>query len=90
MDFTTIPVRFLWSIASGFAHGRPWVYQGLLEREALAVGGEHPSQLLKPRDEIVLWLVLESVHLLGELLRLRDCRAGMDMPPMPNGAPDSQ
>ena len=88
MEYTAIGVRFLWSVSSGFAHGRPWVYQGLLERETLTVGGGHQVRLLKPRKEIVLWLTLQAVHLLGELIRLRDRRAGLIMPPLPNGAPD--
>lgn len=90
MEYTEMKVRFLWSIASGFAHGRPWVYQGLLERETLPVDDEHPVALLKPRKQITLWLTVEAMHLLGELIRLRDRRAGLDMSPLPNGAPDSQ
>ena len=87
-EFTSIRVSFLWGVASGFAHGRPWAYHGLLERETLTVDGEHGMQRLNPRRELSIWLPLEAVHLLGELLRLRDRRAGIEMPPMPDGSPD--
>lgn len=90
-EFTTIDANFLWSVASGFAHGRPWAYQGLLRREALSVDEQgHKVQLMTPRKELAIWLPLQAVHLLGELIRLRDRRAGMIMPPMPDGAPDSE
>lgn len=87
-EFTSMRVKFLWAVASGFAHGRPWAYQGLLKREMLTVEGGHGVQRLTPRRELSIWLPLEAVHLLGELLRLRDRRAGLQMPPMPDGAPD--
>jgi hypothetical protein len=87
-EFTSIRVSFLWAVASGFAHGRPWAYHGLLKRETLTVDGGHGVRRLMPRQELSIWLPLEVVHLLGELLRLRDRRAGVPMPPMPDGAPD--
>ena len=74
-EFTSIEVKFLWAVASAFAHGRPWAYHGLLERETLAVDGGHEVHRLTPRRELSIWLPLEAVHLLGELLRLRDRRA---------------
>lgn len=80
----------LWALASAFAHGRPWAYQGLLEREVLTVAsGDHSIVSLRPREDLNLWLPLEAVHLLGELLRRRDRQAGMAMPPTPDGFPDS-
>lgn len=88
-QFTSVRVRFLWSVASGFAHGRPWAYQGLLHRESIRVddhgGGTYR---LTPRNDVGIWLPLEAVHLLAELLRLRDRRAGLPMPAMPDGSPD--
>lgn len=88
-EYTTIQTKFLWAVASGFAHGRPWAYQGLLRVETLEVDESgHTVHLLRPRRELAAWLTTESVHLLGELLRLRDRRAGLEMPPMPDGTPD--
>ncbi len=87
-DFTSMRVKFLWAIASGFAQGRPWAYHGLLKRETLSVDGEHGVQRLTPRRELSIWLPLQAFHLLGELLRMRDRRAGVQMPPMPDGSPD--
>lgn len=90
-EFTTIQVRFLWSLASGFAHGRPWAYQGLLEQETLRVDGHGGSvRRLSPRQDLNIWLPLEAMHFLSELLRLRDRRAGLAMPPMPDGSPDHE
>ena len=88
-EFTGIKVRFLWSVASGFAHGRPWAYQGLLRRETLRID-DHGAGIrrLSPRDDVGIWLPLEATHLLGEVLRRRDRRAGLPMPPMPDGRPD--
>lgn len=86
--YTGMQVKFLWSVASGFAHGRPWAYQGLLQRETLPVDGHHGVRRLTPRNDFSLWLPLEAVHLLGELIRMRDRAAGMQMPPMPDGSPD--
>jgi hypothetical protein len=89
--FTQIPVLFLWSIASAFAHGRPWAYRGFLQQEQVAASEDGgPVFILRPREELAIWLPLQGIHLLGELLRLRDRRAGRTpMPPMPDGAPDA-
>ncbi|WP_405372051.1 MULTISPECIES: hypothetical protein [unclassified Microbacterium] len=88
-DFTDMDVLFLWQVASGFAHGRPWAYQGLLQRRTLQVNEGHRVMRLAPRTDLSIWLPMQALHLLGEVLRLRDRRAGLLMPPMPNGEPDS-
>ncbi len=87
MEYTRMDVRFMWSVASGFAHGRPWVYQGLLQRQALQVKDGSKSVRLAPRTDIAIWLPLQALHLLGELLRLREKRAGYPESPMPTAGP---
>jgi hypothetical protein len=90
-EFTDIRVPYLWSLASAFAHGRPWAYQGFLVRgEAMTDIAGHTVRTLTPRRELAIWLPLEAMHLLAELLRLRDRRAGLEMPRMPDGSPDSE
>lgn len=88
-EFTKIRVRFLWSVASGFAHGRPWAYQGLLRRETLRVD-DHGAGVrrLSPRDDLGIWLPLQAINLLDEVLGLRDRRAGLEMSPMRDRRPD--
>lgn len=88
-EFTDIRIVFAWEVASAFAHGRPWAYQGYLTQSEVTHDSHgHAVRTMRPRPELTIWLALEAVHLLGELLRLRDCRAGHDMPPMPDGSPD--
>lgn len=84
-EYTDMDVNFMWSVASGFAHGRPWAYQGLLERETLRLPEGHHFVRLSPRTDLSIWLPLQSLHLLAELLRLRELRAGyqQSQPPPP-------
>ena len=82
-EFTAMDVNFMWSVASGFAHGRPWAFQGLLRRETLEVAEGHQVMRLSPRRDLSIWLPVQALHLLGELLRLREARAGY--PPSPRG-----
>lgn len=89
-EYTEIGIHARWALASAFTHGRPWAYQGLLERETLTVADGDAVHQLRPRHDLNLWLPLEALHLLGELLRLRDRQAGLPMPPMPDGSPDSR
>lgn len=86
-EFTSMNVRFMWSVASGFAHGRPWAYQGLLQRRTLQVADGETVVRLTPRTELAIWLPLQAVHLLGELLRLREQRAGYPASPLPTAGP---
>jgi hypothetical protein len=88
-EFTSIEVKFPWAVASGFAHGRPWAFE-LLAQEKLRIDEGHEVRRITPRTELAIWLPLQAMHLLGELLRLRDRRAGLPMPRMPDGTPDSE
>lgn len=88
-EFTSIEVKFHWAVASGFAHGRPWAFE-LLAQEKLRIDEGHEVRRITPRTDLAIWLPLQAMHLLGELLRLRDRRAGLPMPPMPDGTPDSE
>jgi len=85
-EFTDMDVNFMWSVASGFAHGRPWAFQGLLQREHLEVADGHKFMRLSPRTDLSIWLPLQALHLLGELLRLREVRAGYAPSPRGNHA----
>lgn len=82
-EYTEMDVRFMWSVASGFAHGRPWAYQGLLQRRTLQVEDGSKIVRLTPRTDLAIWLPLQALHLLAELLRLREQRAGYPASPMP-------
>lgn len=89
--YTSLPVFGDWQITSGFAHGRPWAHQGFLRREQ--VGGctdGHPVYRMTAREDITLYFAVQALHLLAELLRLRDRRAGLVMPPRPDGLPDHE
>lgn len=90
-QFTELPVFSDWQIASGFAHGRPWAHQGFLNRERIDSGtNAHSVFRMSPRDDMTIYFPLQALHLLGELLRLRDRRAGLPMLPRPDGLPDSE
>lgn len=90
-EFTELPVFSDWQIASGFAHGRPWTHQGFLDRERIDSGETgHSVFRMSARDDMTIYLPLQALHLLGELLRLRDRRAGLRMSPRPDGLPDSE
>lgn len=90
-QYTDLPVFSDWQIASGFAHGRPWAHQGFLNRERIDSGAtDHRVFRTSPRDDMTIYFPLQALHLLGELLRLRDRRAGLPMLPRPDGMPDSE
>lgn len=91
MEFTSMQVDLLWRSASALAHGRPWAYRGFLRRDGVTVDEHgHGTAVLRPNGELSIWLPIAALHLLGELMRMRDRRAGFMPPPMPNGAPDSE
>jgi len=75
-EFTDLPVYTTWQIASGFAHGRPWAYHGLLQREDITVG-DQPTYRLSAKQEMTTYLPPQAMHVLAELLRMRDLRAGI-------------
>ncbi|MCV7151613.1 hypothetical protein [Mycolicibacterium pyrenivorans] len=90
-EFTDLPVFSDWQIASGFAHARPWAHHGFLHREKIATGqGKHSFYKMTARGEMTIYFPLQALHLLGQLLRLRDRRAGLDMPPLPGDFPDGE
>ncbi|MGE2721214.1 DUF3322 domain-containing protein [Mycolicibacterium celeriflavum] len=90
-DFTDLPVFTDWQIASGFAHARPWAHHGFLHREKVrTLEGGHSVFRMTAREEMTIYLPLQALHLLGQLLRLRDRRAGLPMPPFSEGFPDGE
>jgi hypothetical protein len=42
------------------------------------------------REEMTAYLPVQALHLLAELLRMRDRRAGLNMDPLPDGSPDTE
>lgn len=89
-EFTELPVFTDWQIASGFAHGRPWTHFGFTDRIRSGGSPEHPIYTVSPREDFTLYLPIQALHLLAELLRLRDRRAGQPMTRLPDGSPDSE
>ena len=69
-------VAFPWRMCSGLAHGRPWAYLGASKREEFATGRDDLVLLrLTSSLELALYPLLAAMHLLEELLRLREVRA---------------
>ncbi|MGV0736069.1 hypothetical protein ABQF35_07495 [Mycobacterium syngnathidarum] len=90
-DFTDLAVFTDWQIASGFAHARPWAHHGFLQREEVrTLESGHSVFRMTARDDMTIYLPLQALHLLGQLLRLRDRRAGLPMPPHSDGFPDGE
>jgi hypothetical protein len=66
-----------WRICSGFAHGRPWVALGLLEREEFPTDEPGVMHLRLTSDGMrTLMGPLAAMHLLEDVLRLFAGRAG--------------
>ncbi|MGJ5666365.1 hypothetical protein QLG13_00630 [Rhodococcus aetherivorans] len=70
-------VLFAWRLCSGYAHGRQWALLGGSDRE------EHPTVdpdvvniKLTASTRNTLFVTLESLHLLSDVLRTYDQRAG--------------
>jgi hypothetical protein len=90
-EFTDLPVFSDWQIASGFAHARPWAHHGFLHREEVRTGEmEHSVVRMTARAEWTIYLPIQALHLLGQLLRIRDRRAGLQMSPSTDGFPDGE
>ncbi len=68
----------LWQVASGFAHGRPWAFEGFLRRNLITMANGHHGRQLSPRQEFSLMLPWQAALLLFELIKMRDRRAGLD------------
>lgn len=71
---------FLWQLASGFAHGRPWAYLGALAQEPhpTAEDGIMGIRLMNT-VQIGLYPTLTALHTLQDALRLWQARAGMPL-----------
>ena len=68
-----------WRLCSGFAHGRPWVSLGILEREEFPTDEPGVMQLRLTSDGTrTLMGPLAAMHLLEDVLKLFASRAGTD------------
>jgi hypothetical protein len=69
-------VLFPWQLCSGFAHGRPWAFQGGTPREEM--DDEDPDMVilkLTPSLSTTLYPTMASVELAQAFLRLYESRA---------------
>lgn len=73
---SSVKVLFPWRMCSGFAHGRPWAYLNISDKETSATTdpGVVDVQMTSSLGTI-LYPALEALHLLEELLRLYQDRA---------------
>jgi hypothetical protein len=66
-----------WRVCSGFAHGRPWVSLGLLEREEFRTADDGTLHLRLTSDGTRSLIgPLAAIHLLQDVLKLYASRAG--------------
>lgn len=69
-------VLFPWQLCSGFAHGRPWAFQGGTPREEM--DDEDPDMVilkLTPSLSTTLYPTMAAVELAQAFLRLYESRA---------------
>lgn len=64
-----------WRICSGFAHGRPWAYLGVSDRETQAGDGNIVGVRLTSSMAKSLYPSLAALHLMEELLRVQRDRS---------------
>jgi hypothetical protein len=70
-----------WRICSGFAHGRPWAYLGVSDREVVDTGEADVLGIrLTSNASKALYPVLAAMHLLQRLLRVYQQRSGAPLP----------
>lgn len=70
-------VLFAWQLCSGFAHGRAWARLGASDRETDTTSEPGVVHLkLTANEQAVLWVTLEALHLLTDVLRTYDQRSG--------------
>jgi hypothetical protein len=70
-------VLFAWQLCSGYAHGRAWARLGSSDREIYATAEPGVVNLkLTANESSVLWVTLEALHLLTDVLRTYDQRSG--------------
>lgn len=74
---SSVEVLLLWRICSGFAHGRPWAYLNLSDREQFPTEdpGVHHIKMTASTASTIL-PALSAVDLLREVLKLHGGRAG--------------
>ncbi|HVT64630.1 MAG TPA: hypothetical protein VHD81_05725 [Mycobacteriales bacterium] len=78
---TDMHVLLPWQVCSGFAHGRPWAYLGVLDREEHEAETAGVMQLsLTSNLSMALYPTLAAARLLQDLLRLYQRRAGALLP----------
>ena len=66
-----------WRLCSGFAHGRPWAYLGMSDREEAETDDENVVNLrLTSNETKALYPTLAAMRLLQRLLRLYQARSG--------------
>ncbi|MGV9639275.1 hypothetical protein ACWDO0_34370 [Nocardia rhamnosiphila] len=76
-------VLFAWQLCSGFAHGRPWAVLGASERKLHPTEDPDVTNIeLTASSSTVLWVALESLHLLTDVLRTYSQRAEVDLDPL--------
>ncbi|WP_280510406.1 hypothetical protein [Nocardia farcinica] len=70
-------VLFIWQVCSGFAHGRPWAIMGTSDRTVspTADPAVFGAQLTASMP-IICWMTTVSMHLLEDVLRIYQQRAG--------------
>jgi hypothetical protein len=78
---TGLNVDFVWQMCSGFAHGRPWAYLGALDQERTPTGDPDIFNVKLTSDPTrALYPILNALHLIQEVLRLWEPRAGYHRP----------
>jgi hypothetical protein len=69
-------VLFPWQICSGFAHGRPWAYLGVSQREEFPTADPQVLDLRLSNDYArSLYPALMALHLVQDLLRMFQLRS---------------
>ena len=70
-----IGVLFSWRLCSGFAHGRPWAFLGMLEQERVTTAGSDVLDVRLTNDFArSLYPVLTGMHLTEVVLKLHQQR----------------
>ena len=69
-------VLLAWRLCSGFAHGRPWAFLGVLEQERVTVADSDVLEVRLTNDFArSLYPVLAGMHLTEVVLRLQQQRS---------------
>ena len=71
-----VGVLLAWRLCSGFAHGRPWAFLGVLEQERVTVADSDVLEVRLTNDFArSLYPVLAGMHLTEVVLRLQQQRS---------------